>query len=304
MNILSRIRTIVNMFPSIFLKIDVGGQAVIEGVLMKGPTHWGLALREPSGNIWEKTWQCSDWFKKGIWKLPIFRGFASMIEMLRVGMKALSISADVNLGEKEEISPFEMVSAIIFALFAVLFFFVVLPMYVSEYMTSLFLFSNFTKNILEGFLRGMIFIGYIAIIGLWEGMRQVFCYHGAEHKVINAFEAGADLIPTVVGKYSRIHRRCGTSFLIVVIFISILIFSFIGEVSFVWRILSRVLLLPLVIGVSYEIIKSASKSKTWGSFCIMPALTLQYITTREPTLEQIEIALVALDLAVNSKSKV
>jgi uncharacterized protein YqhQ len=226
-----------------------------------------------------------------------------MVEMLRVGMKALSISADVNLGEKEELSPFEMVVAILFALVAVLIFFVALPMYASEYMTSQFLFSNFTKNILEGLLRGIIFIGYIAIIGIWKDMRQVFCYHGAEHKAINAFEAGADLVPIVVEKYSRIHRRCGTSFLIVVIFISIVIFSFIGEISFVWRVLSRVLLLPLVIGISYEFIKSASKSETWGSFCIMPALSLQYITTREPTLEQIEIALVALDLALNSKSE-
>ena len=303
MKMIFRIKALINMLLNIALKKDVGGQAVIEGVLMKGPSHWGLALREPTGNVWKKSWKCSDWYKKGVWKLPIFRGFASMVEMLRVGMKALSISADVNLGEKEELSPFEMVVAILFALVAVLIFFVALPMYASEYMTSQFLFSNFTKNILEGLLRGIIFIGYIAIIGIWKDMRQVFCYHGAEHKAINAFEAGADLVPIVVEKYSRIHKRCGTSFLIVVIFISIVIFSFIGEISFVWRVLSRVLLLPLVIGISYEFIKSASKSETWGSFCIMPALSLQYITTREPTLEQIEIALVALDLALNSKSE-
>ena len=148
-------------------------------------------------------------------------------------------------------------------------------------------------------MRGMIFIGYVAVIGLWKDMQQVFCYHGAEHKTINAYENSAELIPEVVSRYSRIHRRCGTSFLLVVISISIIIFSIIGEGSFVWRIGTRVLLLPLVIGISYEFIKAASNSETWSSMCIMPALSLQYLTTKEPRLDQIEIALAALDLALH-----
>jgi len=280
-------------------RIPVGGQAVIEGVLMKGPEHWGLALREPSGSIWLKAWLGSDWLKKGIWKCPIVRGFATMIEMMRMGTKALTISTEVNLGEEDKMTPLEMIGAIAVAIFAVVGLFVALPMFLSEHITSVFGFTSVGKNAMEGIMRGMIFIGYVAVIGLWKDMQQVFCYHGAEHKTINAYENSAELIPEVVSRYSRIHRRCGTSFLLVVISISIIIFSIIGEGSFVWRIGTRVLLLPLVIGISYEFIKAASNSKTWGSMCIMPALSLQYLTTKEPRLDQIEIALAALDLALH-----
>lgn len=280
-------------------KIPVGGQAVIEGVLMKGPEHWGLALREPSGSVWLKLWPDSDWLKKGIWKWPIIRGFATMVEMMRIGTKALSISTEVNLGEEDKLAPLEMAGAIAVAILAVVGLFVAFPMFVSEYITSNFTLSHVAKNAIEGIMRGIVFIVYIAVIGLWKDMQQVFCYHGAEHKTINAYEDNAELLPNVVSNYSRIHRRCGTSFLIVVICISIVVFSFVGEGSFVWRIGSRVLLLPLVIGISYEFIKAASDSETWGSMCIMPALSLQYLTTREPRLDQIEIALAALDLALH-----
>jgi len=139
------------------------------------------------------------------------------------------------------------------------------------------------------------------MIGLWKDIKQVFAYHGAEHKAINAYENGSELTPENVAKFSRIHRRCGTSFLLVVIFVSIIVFSAIGGGSLLWRIGSRVLLLPLVIGISYEFIKSASNSDTWGRYCIMPALSLQYMTTREPRIDQIEVAIAALDLALDPK---
>lgn len=297
-------QVIVSAFMDVPKRIPVGGQAVIEGVLMKGPEHWGLAVREPGGTIWLKAWLGSDWLKKGAWKWPVIRGFATMVEMMRIGMKALSLSAEISLGEEDKITPLEMAGSIAVAIFAVAGLFVALPMFISEYLTSVFGLSHLLKNTAEGIARGVIFVGYIAVIGLWKDIREVFAYHGAEHKTINAYENDAELTPESVSRFSRIHRRCGTSFLLVVIFVSIIVFSVIGGGSIAWRIGSRVILLPLVIGISYEFIKSASNSETWGKYCIMPALSLQYLTTKEPRLDQIEIALAALDLALHPEKDV
>lgn len=280
-------------------RIPVGGQAVIEGVLMKGPKNWGLAVREESGNICLRVWPDSAWLKKGIWKWPVVRGFATMIEMMRIGMRALSISAEISLGEEEEIKWYEMAFSILIAIVAVVGLFVALPMLASEFIMKNFDLGHLAKNIIEGVVRGIVFVAYVAIIGLWKDIRRVFEYHGAEHKTINAYEAGADLTPETVAKYSRIHRRCGTSFLIVVIVVSIIVFSLIGGGSVLWRIGSRVMLLPLVIGISYEFIRSASKSETWGKICIKPALLLQFITTKEPSEDQLEVGLAALDVALH-----
>jgi uncharacterized protein YqhQ len=300
MNIFNTLNVIITAFTDgAPRRIPVGGQAVIEGVLMKGPEHWGLAVREPGGKIWLKAWLGSKWLKHGIWKWPIVRGFATMIEMMRIGMHALSLSAEVSLGEDENISTLEMIGSIAIALVAVVGLFIAMPMLFSEYLSSHFVLSNTWKNTAEGVLRAVIFIGYVAIIGLWKDMRRVFEYHGAEHKTINAYEHYAELTPESVARYSRIHRRCGTSFLIVVILVSIVVFSFISSNSVLWRIASRVILLPVVIGISYEFIKSASNSDTWGRVCIMPALTLQYITTRIPSSDQLEVAIAALDLALH-----
>ncbi|MCD8163322.1 MAG: DUF1385 domain-containing protein [Synergistaceae bacterium] len=280
-------------------RIPVGGQAVIEGVLMKGPEHWGLAVREPGGAICLKSWLGSEWLKGGFWKWPVVRGFATMVEMMRVGMRALSLSADISLGEEEKISPWEMVLSIGAALLGVVGIFLALPMFISEYITTHFALSHFGKNIVEGALRGVIFIGYVAAISMWKDIARVFEYHGAEHKTINAYEHDAPLTPESVARYSRIHRRCGTYFLLVVIVVSIIVFSLIGGGSVLWRIGSRVVLLPLVIGLSYEFIRCASNSETWEKYCIMPALSLQYITTREPSADQLDVAIAALDVALD-----
>lgn len=279
-------------------RIPIGGQAVIEGVLMKGPLHWGLAIREPGGDIWRKSWESSDWLKKGVWKYPVIRGFASMVEMMKVGMKALSTSTEISLGEDDSIGPLGMALTIIVAVAAVVGLFVALPMFVSELAVSRFGAGHMVKSALEGVMRAIVFITYVAVIGQWKDIQQVYRYHGAEHKTINAWENGAELTPDAVARYSRIHRRCGTSFMLVVVFVSIIVFSCIGGGSVLWKIGSRVILLPLVIGLSYEFIKWASASQTLGRICIMPALSLQYLTTREPDIGQIEVALAALDSAL------
>lgn len=280
-------------------RIPVGGQAVIEGVLMKGPQHWGLAIREPGGGIWRKSWTGSDWFKNGIWKYPVIRGFASMVEMMKVGMRALSTSTEISLGEDDSIGPLGMALTVIVALAAVIGLFVALPMFTSEFAVSRLGVGHVWKGVIEGLARATVFIGYVSLIGQWKDIQQVFRYHGAEHKTINAWESGADLSPDVVAQYSRIHCRCGTSFMLVVIFVSIVVFSCVGGGSIFWRIGSRVILLPIVIGISYEFIKWASSSPKLGQLCIKPALSLQYLTTKEPDIGQIEVALAALDSALN-----
>lgn len=301
-----KLRLVLNIMLSALMnlsprRIPVGGQAVIEGVLMKGPEQWGLAVREPGGSIWQKSWKGSQWLQLVFWKLPVVRGFASMAEMLRVGMRALSLSAEISLGEEDKITPMETAFSIIAALAAVAGLFIALPMFVSDFIATRLHLSYFGKNITEGVMRGVIFIGYVVAIGLWKDMRRVFAYHGAEHKTINAYENSAELKPEKIAGYSRIHRRCGTSFMLVVIIVSVVIFSVIGGGSLFWRIGSRIILLPLVIGVSYEFIRGASNSETWGRVCITPALSLQYLTTREPSSDQIEVALAALLAALDSE---
>jgi uncharacterized protein YqhQ len=280
-------------------RIPVGGQAVIEGVLMKGPEHWGLVVRKPDGSMWHNAWLESKWLKKGAWKLPIVRGFASMVEMMRVGFRALSISAEQALGEEENFSTLEMAISVIFAILMVGGLFIALPVWVSDKIAQYAGASAVAKNVAEGVMRGLVFIGYVALVGMWKDIKRVFAYHGAEHKTINAYEHESPLDVESVAAHSRIHRRCGTSFMIVVVIVSIIVFSFFGHGPIWQRIAARVVLLPVVIGISYEIIKGASKSDTWGKYLIMPALALQYLTTREPDSSMLEVAIKSLEIALN-----
>ena len=283
-------------------RIPVGGQAVIEGVLMKGPEHWGLVVREPDGKLWSKAWLGSEWLKRGAWKWPVIRGFASMADMMRVGMKALSISAEHALGEEESFSVTELVISVSVAILMVAGLFIALPVWLSDQVVSEPGASFVVKNIVEGIIRCAVFVAYIAAIGAWKDIRRVFSYHGAEHKTINAYESGLPLSQESVASCSRIHRRCGTSFLLVVVAVSILVFSFFGDGPLWYRAAARVLLLPLVIGLSYEVIKGASKSDTWAKYLIMPALWLQYLTTRTPDTSMIEVAIRSLEIALDPQA--
>ncbi|MDR1508040.1 MAG: DUF1385 domain-containing protein [Synergistaceae bacterium] len=279
--------------------IPVGGQAVIEGVLMKGPRHWGLVVRKPDGSLWSGAWLESKWLKKGAWKWPVIRGFASMAEMMRIGFRALSISAEQALGEEENFTAAEMAFTVLFAVLMVGGLFVALPLWLSDLTASRFGYGGAAKNVLEGAARGLVFISYIAAVGLWKDVKRVFSYHGAEHKTINAYENGVPLDTESVAACSRIHRRCGTSFIIVAVVTSIFVFSFFGRGPIWERILARIVLLPLVIGISYEVIKSAAKSGSWGKYLVMPALSLQYLTTREPDRSMLEVAIKSLEVALD-----
>ena len=282
-----------------FKKIPVGGQAVIEGVLMKGKNLWGLAVRRPSGDIFTESWLNSSRTKRFPYKLPFIRGVVIMCEMMATGFKALSRSAEVALEETEEEMTFkDILLAVLIAVVAVGGLFIALPLWLASYIATQPLYINIT----EGVLRAVIFIGYVAIIGLWSDIREVFRYHGAEHKTINAFESGMKMTPENIMKCSRIHPRCGTSFLLIAVIVSIIIFSpiktLIAGESFALQVLARIILIPVVIGISYEIIKLASNSGKFGLCIIAPFLTLQFLTTREPDIKQAEVALISLDTAL------
>ena len=280
-------------------KIPVGGQAVIEGVLMKGKNLWGLAVRRPSGDIFTESWPNSSRIKRMPYKLPFLRGVVVMCEMMATGFRALSKSAEVALEEEEEQMTWkDVLLSIILAVAAVGGLFIALPLWLAGYIADTPLYVNIT----EGVLRAVIFVGYVAIIGLWKDIREVFRYHGAEHKTINAFEHGLTMTPENIMTCSRIHPRCGTSFLLIAVIVSIIIFSpiktLIAGESFTLQVLARIILIPVVIGISYEVIRLASNSGKFGLCIIAPFLTLQYLTTREPDIKQAEVALISLDTAL------
>jgi uncharacterized protein YqhQ len=279
--------------------IPVGGQAVIEGVLMKGPEHWGLVVREPDGGLWSKAWLGSEWLNKGVWKWPVIRGFASMVEMMKVGSKALSLSAERALGEDDSFSVSELILTVAIAVLLVVGLFIALPVWLSDLLEKATGASFIVKNLAEGLIRCAVFVLYVAAASILKDIRRVFSYHGAEHKTINAYENGLPLSPETVAGCSRIHRRCGTSFMLVVVAVSIFVFSFFSSGPLWLKASARVVLLPLVIGLSYEVIRGASKSDTWGRYLIMPALSLQYLTTREPDSSMLEVAIKSLEIALN-----
>jgi uncharacterized protein YqhQ len=288
-------------------RIAVGGQAVIGGVLMKGEERWGLAVRRPNGEIFREHWPNSSRTKRMPWKLPLLRGVVIMCEMMATGFRALSRSAEVALEEtQEEMTAKDIFIAAAVAILAVGGLFIALPLWAAGTAARMWNLTPLSTNILEGIVRAAVFVGYIAVIGLWGDIREVFRYHGAEHKTINAFEGGLDMTPENIMTCSRIHPRCGTSFLLIAVIVSIAVFSPIKTVimsaggGFWSQVGARVLLIPLVIGISYEIIRYASKG-IMGRVLISPLLSLQYLTTREPDLGQAEVALISLNTALDKE---
>ncbi|MGB9710093.1 MAG: DUF1385 domain-containing protein [Thermodesulfovibrio sp.] len=279
------------------MKDTIGGQAVIEGVMMKSKKAWAVAVRSPEGEIVIK----SEEFKKQsiVTKIPVIRGFFILLETLWLGMKAIDFSSKVVFKE-EKSSTGSFAFSLFLAFLIGILLFIVLPLYLtklSAYFIEMVTTNSFVFNLIDGILRVLIFIGYIFAIGMWSQMRKIFAYHGAEHKTINAFEAGEALTPENVKKYSRLHARCGTSFILIVLVISIIVFSMIpSSWNFVLKALSRIILLPLIAGVSYEILKISAKWRNnfVGKIIILPGLIFQKITTHEPDSSQIEVACEAL----------
>ncbi len=274
----------------------IGGQAVIEGVMMKGPTRIATAVREPSGNIAvrvEPVHSLGDRFP--LLKKPLLRGVIALGEALVYGIRALSFSAQAAGEEGEELSSKEIALTMLAAFGLAVLLFVVLPTYATKFIQSV-VSEPYLLNLFEGVLRLTIFFTYVGVISSLSDIRRVFQYHGAEHKTIYAYEAGIPLEIESIRKYSRLHPRCGTNFLLIVMVVSIFMFAFLGWPDLWLRILSRVVLLPLLAGISYAIIRFAgSCDNPLVAMLMKPGLWLQYMTTREPSDDQIEVAIRALE---------
>jgi uncharacterized protein YqhQ len=281
----------------------IGGQAVLEGVMMRSPAHWALAVRKPNGEIAEHTTSISSpMARHRVFRLPVIRGVVALGESLAIGFRALAISAnyaaqDADADEKEEVETQLSRGAIFFA-FAIAIGFAIALFKVTPALITTWLpiDTDGVFVIVEGVIRVTIFILYILVISLLPDLRRVFQYHGAEHKAINALEAGEELTPENVQRFSLIHPRCGTAFLLWVMVIAIFVFAFIGQPSWPWLIASRILLLPVIAGLAYEVIRFAGKHTDNRLLMGMlaPGLWLQRLTTREPSLDQLEVSIRAL----------
>lgn len=295
-------------------KCNVGGQAVIEGVMMRGAKGVATAVRKSDGEIVVDLKEIIPYSKRNkFYGLPVIRGFVSLIESLVIGIKSLNYSAEFFEEEEAEASKFDKwfkgffkdktndviagITLVISLIFSVGLFFI-LPTAAANIFKGFGVYNTVTLNIIEGVLRIIIFLAYIAIISKMKDIYRVFQYHGAEHKSIFCYENGVELTPENAQKFERFHPRCGTNFLFLVMIISILMFSLTGWNTLTQRIISRVLLLPVVSGVTYELIKWLGKSDSKISRIIAyPGLMLQKLTTKEPDLSQLEVAIKALKMA-------
>jgi uncharacterized protein YqhQ len=277
----------------------VGGQAVLEGVMMRGVSTWSVACRKPEGDIQVTSEPIVSWAKRSrILRIPVVRGVVALGESLKIGFKALAISANAQLAEgeeEEEIGGFTWGLTIVFSLLLAVGLFFVIPVGATSLIKDQ-LGSPFLFWLVEGVLRTGIFIGYLALISKLPDLRRVFQYHGAEHKTISCFEAGDELVPARAAEYSRLHPRCGTSFLLIVMVLAIFVFAPIGLPAWYWLVASRILGIPLIAGLSYEVIKWAGKhrNKRWVRAVMWPGLMLQNLTTREPDHDQLEVAIRSL----------
>lgn len=294
------------------MAVRIGGQAVIEGVMMKNMDRYAVSVRKPNGKIETKVEECISFAEKHpLFQLPVFRGMANFLESMVIGMKTLNYSASFYedeeeqtesrteqllekiLGEKAE--KIIMGIVLVFSLAISIGLFMILPYIASEALGKLIR-NEYVILFMEGIIRIAIFLGYIVLISRMEDIKRVFMYHGAEHKTINCLEAGVPLTPENVDNFSRLHKRCGTSFIFIVMIISMVFFFFI-RVDTIWlRIVLRLLFLPLVAGVSYEFIRLAGSSDhPIVQIFSKPGLALQRLTTKEPDHSMIEVAIASVE---------
>jgi len=284
---------------------NYGGQAVIEGVMMRSPLKYAIAVRRPDKEIILKIGKLKSLSNKlKFLKWPIFRGIVNLVESLVLGLKALTYSAEQATGEEEKINSVEMFFTIVIAFGLFIVFFIALPTAMARYLDR-YLSNVIVYNLFEGLLRISIFIAYLFFISKIKDIRRVFEYHGAEHKVIYTYEAGEELNVDNVKKHSTLHPRCGTSFIFIVLIMSILVFSLLGKQTLLLRIAYRIAIIPIIAGLSYEILKLSAKNmnKTLVKWAVMPGLWFQRLTTNEPDDAQIEVAIKALKGVLPEENK-
>jgi uncharacterized protein YqhQ len=294
------------------MSAPIGGQAVLEGVMMRSPTAWSVAVRKPNGQIAEVNRPVSSALLEHRWlRIPIIRGVVALGESLAIGFRALAISAnyaaqDENAEEGDvqtELSKAQLAFAFAIAIGFALLLFKVSPALITSWLP---IDDNGLFVVVEGLIRVTIFVLYLVILSLLPDLRRVFQYHAAEHKVINAYEADEELVPEKVAPYSLLHVRCGTAFLLYVMVVAIFVFAFVGQPAWYWLITTRILLLPLIAGIAYEIIRFAGKNASNPALkgLLAPGMWLQRLTTREPTLDQIEVSIRALKEVLRLEGRV
>lgn len=282
-----------------------GGQAVIEGVMMRGQRNMAVAVRSPSGQVHVSTKPISN-SQTGIRRVPFLRGVVVLVESLVLGVGALLESANISLGEEEQkISGPLLWGTLVasFAFSAAVFF--VIPLLVTDSLVDPHINSSVLSNLVEGIIRVVIFLVYLALVNLIPDIRTVFAYHGAEHKTINAFEHHVPLEPEPVARFSTAHVRCGTSFLFAVMIIAIIVFSLVPSSNIWVRIVSRIVLIPVIAAVGYEFTRFSARYAENRIIRIMflPGLALQKMTTRQPDNRQLEVAITALKGAIEADQR-
>ena len=295
----------------------IGGQALIEGVLMKGRKNVAICVRKPDGELEKKVESLNKVEKISIFNLPIFRGMKILISTMILGTKALMYSAEFYADTdeyekskfdlwiedkfKEKANDIILAISLVMSIVIAVFMFAVLPVFVTSFLRSTIK-SAYLLSLFEGVFKIALFVGYVALISRMKEVKRVFQYHGAEHKVIHCFEAGEELTPENAAKFTTLHPRCGTSFLILVLLISVAVFTFVSWDSVILRMVYKVLLLPVVAGISFEVIKlTATSNNPILKLIGLPGLYLQKLTTNEPDLSQLEVAIESLKLVLENE---
>jgi uncharacterized protein YqhQ len=283
----------------------VGGQAVIEGVMMRAPSGWAVAARNPEGKIVVRSDELPRLSSRSVAaRIPLVRGVMVLGESLSLGMRALTWSANVAGVEEdeEELSSWAMFLSVLVSLTLAIGLFMIVPTLVAKWVAQG---SDLILAMVETIIRLVLFVGYIWAIGRWEEIDRVFRYHGAEHKTIHAYEAGDPLTVEAIQKYSPAHPRCGTSFLLLVIIISSIAFGILGDLDWLWLILSRVFLIPVIAGISYELLRwsGLAEGTRFADWMAAPGLWLQKLTTGEPDDDQVEVAIASLLNAVDEEAR-
>jgi uncharacterized protein YqhQ len=274
-----------------------GGQAVIEGVMMRGKSSVAMANRSPDNDIVIVKEKLTGIYTSKLVKVPFLRGLVVLWDALGLGMRFLTLSANVQTGEDEKLEGPQLYFTLALSLIIGVGIFFLTPALVSGLIERFFQISPWSSNLLEGLLRLILLVVYLWAIGKMPEINRVFMYHGAEHKTINAYEGGANLTPEEVSGYSIQHTRCGTSFILTLVLLSILVFSLFGPLPLHWRLVSRILMIPVLAGISYEYIRFLAKyiETPFVQFIIKPNLALQKLTTREPSLEMLEVSISAFN---------
>lgn len=271
-----------------------GGQAVIEGVMMRGKKNLAMACRKPDGNIVTYQEDLPSVYQSKLMKMPFLRGIFGLWDALGLGTRMLTKAANYQTGEDEKLEGSSLFFTLLFSLSMAIVLFFILPAFIAGKLDQAFGLGVWWGNVIEGLLRLIVLVGYLAIVGKMQEIKRTFMYHGAEHKTINAFEAHVEMIPEEVAKMSTCHPRCGTSFLLTFLVISTFIFALLGPLSILVRLASRVIMLPLIAGIAYEYIQWAAKNMDKSKFVnaiMQPNLWLQRLSTREPSLDMLEVSI-------------